>query len=229
MAGAGCELLENTSGKAVMIYNAFSHVIHFYKLIKQISRYLAENSVDLVVVCDSPSFNFHIAKAAKKSGIKTLFYVAPQLWAWGRRRIGKLRKYCDKLCCILPFEQRYLRDRGVRATYVGSPVFETLRPRPASLPDLAKAWAAGTWQVAMLPGSRPAEIAGHMPAMLAAAASIQPDLRSGPEFPYERPFPTAPPSRSTTAATRRASRISRSGSHAGASAARFCCTSETEL
>jgi lipid-A-disaccharide synthase len=117
MAEAGCELLENTTGKAVMIYNAFSHVIHFYKLIKKISRYLSENKIDLVVVCDSPSFNFHIAKAAKKAGIKTLFYVAPQLWAWGRRRIEKLRKYCDKLCCILPFEQDWFGDRGIDAVF----------------------------------------------------------------------------------------------------------------
>ncbi|MHC4147370.1 MAG: glycosyltransferase family protein, partial [Planctomycetota bacterium] len=105
MADAGCELLENTAGKAAMTYKAFSHIARFYKLIKRIRRYLTDNKVDLVIVCDSPAFNFHVAKAAKKTGIKTLFYVAPQLWAWGGWRIGKLRERCDKLCCILPFEQ----------------------------------------------------------------------------------------------------------------------------
>jgi hypothetical protein len=88
MAHAGCELLENTAGKAAMIYKAFSQVARFYKIIKRISRYLKGNNVDLVIVCDSPSFNFHVAKAAKKAGIKTLFFVAPQLWAWGGWRIN---------------------------------------------------------------------------------------------------------------------------------------------
>ncbi len=157
MAEAGCELLENTTGKAVMIYNAFSHVIHFYRLIKRISRYLAENSVDLVVVCDSPSFNFHIAKAAKKADIKTLFYVAPQLWAWGHRRIGKLRKYCDQLCCILPFEQDWFGDRGIHTVFVGNPLLDKLKIDPAKykkysdfIPDKAR--------IALMPGSRDAEI-----------------------------------------------------------------------
>ena len=157
MAEAGCELLENTSDKAVMIYNAFSHVIHFYRLIKRISRYLEENSIDLVVVCDSPSFNFHIAKAAKKAGIKTLFYVAPQLWAWGRWRIGKLRKNCDKLCCILPFEEDWFSKRHIDTNFVGNPLLDKLEIDTAKykkyvdfMPDKAR--------IALMPGSRDAEI-----------------------------------------------------------------------
>ena len=66
-------MLENTVGRAAMIYKAFSQVTHFYGLIKRISRFLKSNKVDLVIVCDSPAFNFHIAKAAKKKNIKTLF------------------------------------------------------------------------------------------------------------------------------------------------------------
>jgi lipid-A-disaccharide synthase len=157
MAEAGCELLENTTGKAVMIYNAFSHVIHFYKLIKRISRYLTENSVDLVVVCDSPSFNFHIAKAAKKAGIKTLFYVAPQLWAWGRWRIGKLRKNCDKLCCILPFEQDWFGSRGIDTVFAGNPLLDKLDIDPAKYKKYVDFVPEKT-SIALMPGSRNAEI-----------------------------------------------------------------------
>ena len=157
MAAAGCELLENTTGNAVMIYNAFGHVIHFYRLIKRISRYLAENSVDLVVVCDSPSFNFHIAKAAKKAGIKTLFYVAPQLWAWGRRRIGKLRKNCDKLCCILPFEEDWFGKRGIDTIFVGNPLLDKLEINPAKYKKYAD-YTPDKARIALMPGSRDAEI-----------------------------------------------------------------------
>ena len=157
MAEAGCELLEVTSGKAVMIYKAFGHVVHFYRHIKRKKRELTGNLIDLVVVCDSPAFNFHIAKAAKKAGIKTIFYVAPQLWAWGRWRIGKLRKNCDKLCCILPFEQEWFGTRGVDTVFVGNPLLDKLDIDSAKAkkyvdfkPERAK--------IALMPGSRAAEI-----------------------------------------------------------------------
>ncbi|MHC4434958.1 MAG: lipid-A-disaccharide synthase, partial [Planctomycetota bacterium] len=91
MASAGCELLENTVGKAAMIYKAFAQVARYYKLVKRIERFMQGNEIDMVIVCDSPSFNFHVAKAGKKAGAKTLFFVAPQLWAWGGWRIRKLR------------------------------------------------------------------------------------------------------------------------------------------
>ena len=83
MASAGCKLLATPASQAAMIYKAFSQIGRYYKLIKRISRFLKSEKVDLVVVCDSPAFNFHIAKAAKKAQIKTLFYVAPQ-------RLGRL-------------------------------------------------------------------------------------------------------------------------------------------
>jgi lipid-A-disaccharide synthase len=157
MAEAGCELLESTVGKAAMIYKAFSQVARFYELIKRISRFLNSNKVDLVIVCDSPAFNFHVAKAAKKAGIKTLFYVAPQLWAWGGWRIRKLRKRCDRLCCILPFEQNWFGQKGVDTTFVGNPLLDKLE---IDL-DHHKKYAdfkPENARIALMPGSRAAEI-----------------------------------------------------------------------
>jgi lipid-A-disaccharide synthase len=157
MAQAGCELLESTAGKAAMIYKALAQVARFYKLIKRISRYFRGNNVDLIIVCDSPSFNFHVAKAAKRRGIKTLFYVAPQLWAWGGWRIGKLRKCCDKLCCLLPFEQDWFRRRGVDAVFVGNPLLDELEMNSAHHEKYAD-FRPENARFAIIPGSRPAEI-----------------------------------------------------------------------
>ena len=67
MADAGCELLQVTTGKPAMIYNAFGQVVHYCKLIKRVSSFIKSNNIDLVIVCDSPAFNFHVAKAAKKA------------------------------------------------------------------------------------------------------------------------------------------------------------------
>jgi lipid-A-disaccharide synthase len=158
MAAAGCNLLETTTARAAMIYNAFGHIGFFYKLIRRISRFLESNKIDLVIVCDSPAFNFHIAKAAKKAGSKTLFYVAPQLWSWAGWRIRKLRKYCDKLCCILPFEQDWFSQRGVDTTFVGNPILDELTPPLSLYRKNYINFNTENAHFAILPGSRAAEI-----------------------------------------------------------------------
>jgi lipid-A-disaccharide synthase len=95
------------------------------------------------------------------------------VWAWAPWRVRKLARLTDLVACILPFEQRYLWDRGVNAAYVGHPLFDNLPPRPADPPDLTEAWTHGRWRVAMVPGSRRAEIRGHMRALLAVEQMIR--------------------------------------------------------
>ena len=158
MVSAACKLLETTVTRAAMIYNAFSHIGYYYRLIRRISRFLKSNKVDLVIVCDSPAFNFHIAKAAKKARIKTLFYVAPQLWSWAGWRIHKLRKYCDKLCCILPFEQDWFSQRGVDAVFVGNPMLDELNPPLTRYKRKYIDFEPKNAHFALMPGSRAAEI-----------------------------------------------------------------------
>jgi lipid-A-disaccharide synthase len=159
MEHAGCDLLENTVDRAAMIYKAFGQVGYYYAVIRRISRFLKSNKIDLAVVCDSPSFNFHIAKAAKKAGTRTLFYVAPQLWAWAGWRIHKLRRYCDKLCCILPFEEEWFGRRDIDVTFVGHPLLDDL-PSDQRI-NCRRTYAnfdPQTVKVALMPGSRVAEI-----------------------------------------------------------------------
>ena len=158
MASAGCNLLETTITRAAMMYKAFSHIGYYYRLIRRISHFLKSNKVDLVIVCDSPAFNFHIAKAAKKANIKTLFYVAPQLWSWAGWRIHKLRKYCDKLCCILPFEQDWFSQKGVDATFVGNPILDELNCPLTRYKKKYIDFEPKNAHFALMPGSRAAEI-----------------------------------------------------------------------
>ncbi len=173
MAAAGCNLLESTTGKAAMIYNAFKEVLHFIGVVRRIKRYFKNNKVDLVIVCDSPSFNFHVAKAAKSAGIKTIFYVAPQLWAWASWRIRKLRKFCDKLCCILPFEQDWFGQRGLEAVFVGHPMLDELH---IDLPGQRRNYAdfnPANSRIAIMPGSRNAEINSLWPPMQQIATRLK--------------------------------------------------------
>jgi len=173
MADAGCKLIENTVGGAVMTYKAVAHAGYYYKLLRRIKGCLRERPFDLAIVCDSPSFNFHVAKAAKGAGIPTLFYVAPQLWAWGGWRIGKLRRCCDKLCCLLPFEEAWFTQRGVDATFVGNPLLDKL---PADLTGFRKDYSdfdPRRARIALMPGSRLAEIESLWRPMQEAAVRLK--------------------------------------------------------
>jgi lipid-A-disaccharide synthase len=158
MKAAGCSLIQVTGHKAAMAYNAFVQVAEHIKLLNKIKRFLKTEDIDLVIVCDSPAFNFHVAKVAKKLGIETMFYVAPQLWAWAPWRIKKLKKYCDKLCGILPFEKQWFTERGVDITYVGHPMLDALNVTPSENIKSFTDYDPSKASVALMPGSRPAEI-----------------------------------------------------------------------
>lgn len=173
MAAAGCELLERTVDRAAMTYKAFRHAPHFFRLIMRISNFFKKNKVDLVIVCDSPAFNFHIAKAAKKAGVKTMFYVAPQLWAWGSWRLKKLAKYCDRLACILPFEQDWFGSRGLDVTFVGNPLLDNLDTDLTANKKTFRNYKPNDAVLALMPGSRAGEIEALWPAMQQIALGVK--------------------------------------------------------
>ncbi|MBL7214806.1 MAG: lipid-A-disaccharide synthase [Phycisphaerae bacterium] len=173
MQQLGCGLLDNTVKRAAMIYNVLGQLGYYRKLIKQANIYFEQNQVDLVIVCDSPAFNFHIAKAAKKHGIPVLFYVAPQLWAWAPWRIYKLRRCCDKLACILPFEKDWFCGRGIDAEYVCNPLFDEMDINLAQNFKSYTNYDPTSPTIALLAGSRDAEIHSLWPAMLDIAAAIK--------------------------------------------------------
>ncbi|MHC4212868.1 MAG: lipid-A-disaccharide synthase [Planctomycetota bacterium] len=158
MEAADCELLEQTVGKAAMLYKAFAQIVHYYKLIRRIRKYFASAGIDLLVVCDSPAFNFHLAKAAKRLGIPTVFYVAPQLWAWAPWRIHKLRKCCDKLCCILPFEVEWFGKREVESVFVGNPLLDEFGDDLSQCRKRYEDYDANRVKIGIMPGSRAAEL-----------------------------------------------------------------------
>lgn len=155
MSRAGCSLLVNTTARAAMTYNVLGQLGWYRKIIKAAAESFRTDPPDVTIVCDSPALNFHIAKAAKGLHIKTLFYVAPQLWAWAPWRIGKLKRLCDKLCCILPFEEKWFASRGLDATYVGNPLLAGLPPISSLKSDISN---VTTPCIALMPGSRKAEI-----------------------------------------------------------------------
>ena len=173
MEQAGCELLEDLTARSAMLANALSQIGFYHRLLGRVKKHFAENRPDLVVLADSPAWNFNIAKVAKKLNIPVLFYIAPQLWAWGPWRCNKLRRLTDNVACILPFEQQWFRQRNIKATYVGHPLFDHEMP-----PEFQPHWMDNPKSnqfptVALLPGSRQHEIDHLWPAMQLIAARIK--------------------------------------------------------
>ncbi len=173
MAQAGCEILADLTPRASMLAGPLLRLGYYYRTVGRLQRAIKKIRPDLHVPVDSPAMNWHLAAAAKKAGAKVVYYIAPQLWAWAPWRVKKLLRLADHVACILPFEQDYLRQRGVNATYVGHPLFDQLPPQPDPMPDLIQAWIEGNWRVVLLAGSRPAEIRGHTRALAETAAAIR--------------------------------------------------------
>lgn len=127
---------------------------------------------DLVVFVDYPGFNLRIAPYVKSLGIKTAYYISPQLWAWKAGRVKLIRQYIDRMLCILPFEEAWFAQHGVQATYVGHPLLDALAEYPYN-PDFRAANSLDARPIiALLPGSRKQEISIKLPIMLEAAVQF---------------------------------------------------------
>ncbi len=122
---------------------------------------------DVVVLIDYPGFNLRMAEWAKKKGYKVVYYISPTVWAWKESRIKKIRKYVDRMICILPFEQEFYARWNYAADYVGHPTVEVVEK------ELAKPNMLSEQNViALLPGSRKQEIEKMLPVMLEAVKSF---------------------------------------------------------
>ena len=172
MAEAGCEVLLDLTHRASMLGGALLRAGYYWRQVRRVRKAIRTIRPDLCIPVDSPAFNWHVAKAGRQAGAKVLYYIAPQVWAWAPGRVKKLARLTDRVACILPFEEEYLRQRGVHATFVGHPIFDGRLERPPSLPNLVEAWSREAWQVALLPGSRPAELSGHIGPLIEVAGAI---------------------------------------------------------
>ena len=127
---------------------------------------------DLVVFVDYPGFNLRIAPYVRSLGIKTAYYISPQLWAWKAGRVKLIRQYIDLMLCILPFEETWFAEHGVQAIYVGHPLLDALAEYPYN-PDFRAANDLDARPIiALLPGSRKQEISIKLPIMLQAAVQF---------------------------------------------------------
>lgn len=175
MQAAGVELLFPSDELAVM--GVFEVVRKFGQLracMQRLTAFLQQQRPDLLILIDYPGFNLRLAARAKALGIRVMYYVSPQIWAWHYSRIKKIRRSVDHMAVLFPFEAALYAREGVAATFVGHPLAASVQP------SLSKADAFARFQLdpnrrvlALLPGSRQHEIERLLPVMLTAVAELR--------------------------------------------------------
>lgn len=175
MRTAGVEIIEDVENLAVMGFaEVVRHIPKHYALLGRLRERIQSGRVALVVLLDYPGFNLKVAAVAKAAGVPVLYYITPQVWAWGAGRLPTLARVVTKAASILPFEEGLLRRHGVDATFVGHPLLD----RAQSLPTPAAARAALGLPadgpiLAVFPGSRRAELARHLKPFIQTASLLQ--------------------------------------------------------
>jgi lipid-A-disaccharide synthase len=168
MSAAGVDLMVDSTDLAVMgLVEVLKHLKTFRAVFASLLARAKAERPDAVVLIDYPGFNLRFAKQLKRLGIKVVYYISPQVWAWGKRRIPKIASWVDKMLAIYPFEPAVYAETDLDVEFVGHPLVEILadyRGRPEGRERDT---------VLLLPGSRQNEIKSLLPVMLQTAAKLQ--------------------------------------------------------
>src|SRR5437868_6806294 len=164
MQAAGATLVKHYRDLAFM---GFVEVImHLPTILGNISfckKDILDYKPDVLVLIDYPGFNMRIAEWAKKQGIRVVYYISPQVWAWKEKRTEKIKRDVDKMLVILPFEVEFYEKWDYKVTYVGHPLIDVVREEREHVPLRP---VSDKPVIALLPGSRAQEIKIKLPIML---------------------------------------------------------------
>ncbi|QSA97159.1 lipid-A-disaccharide synthase [Methylococcus sp. EFPC2] len=174
MREAGVDIRYDSTGIAVIgateVIKHYGEIRRALKLMQNLAR---DEKPDLLICVDYKEFNFQLAKAARAAGIKVLFYVSPQVWAWRPGRVKKYGRAVDHMAVIFPFEVPFYEAHGIPVTFVGHPLAGRVRPSIAKDEALQEFGLAGEGPViGLLPGSRGNEIKRLLPVILEAVQKL---------------------------------------------------------
>ena len=174
MKAAGVELFDEYDTGVMGFLEVIRHIPRHFALLETIRERLDSGNVKLLVVIDYPGFNMKAAAAARESNVPVLYYVTPQVWAWGEGRLPKLARIITKAAVILPFEEQLLRGHGIDATFVGHPLLD----RASDLPSRKEARESlglsdSAPVLALFPGSRQQEIDRHIDDFVESAREVE--------------------------------------------------------
>ena len=174
MAAAGVDLVADFTARSVVASVGFvPHVASIYQAYRKLMRMIRRQRPSLAILIDAPTFNLFLAKRLNSLGINVVYFVSPQIWAWGRGRIKRIRACVRKMIVIFPFEEELYRKEGVDVGYFGHPLVPHVR---ATLSRNAFCQRYGldpsSHLIALLPGSRAEEVANVLPTLVGAAQRL---------------------------------------------------------
>ncbi len=182
MSGEGATLYGHVRDLAVVgIVEVVRHLGSIRRIFNGLLAEVDRHRPDLAVLVDYPSFNLRLARELKRRGVPVVYYISPQIWAWKGWRIREIRRNIDRMLVIFPFEEAIYRSAGVPVTFVGHPLVDLVQPLadpPAFLTSIGLDPARPV--VAVLPGSRPQEVAHNLPPLaggIERLARKRPDLQ----------------------------------------------------
>lgn len=194
MQNAGAEIIFDISRLAVVGFvEVLRNLATFKKIFNALSILLDKRRPDAVLLIDYPGFNLRFAKLAKSKNIPVIYYISPQIWAWGKDRIHEIKKNVDKMIVIFGFEEELYKEAGVKVSFVGHPFLDIVKPEWKKEETIKHLHLNHhTVKIALLPGSRQKEVERHLPVMLKSAEIIKksmPDtefiLSKRKEIPHE--------------------------------------------
>jgi lipid-A-disaccharide synthase len=172
LRAAGVETLYDVGDMAVM---GFTEVVRRLSFFRRVFHHLLgvarERQPDAIILVDYPGFNLRFAARTHAMGLKVIYYICPQVWAWNRRRIPHMAKIVDRLLAIFPFEKAVFASTSLKVDFVGHPLVDEIR-ETLNEPIVSLPWE-GDLRIALLPGSRAQEIERILPALCGAAALIE--------------------------------------------------------
>ncbi len=183
MRGAGVRTLQDISALAVVgIWEVLSHLKDIKAAFNLMEETIINERPDALVLIDYPDFNLRIAARARKAGVKVVYYVSPQVWAWRRGRIKHIARVVDRMLVVFPFEEALYKEAGVNCSFVGHPLLDE-EPETRPKDELARRLGLDPQRpvVGLLPGSRKKELHFHLPVMLKALSLIKekmPDIQA---------------------------------------------------
>lgn len=189
MRDAGVDIMVDSSELGVVgILEVVKSIPFFLKLINRMAKKAIEERPDAVVLIDYPGFNLRLAEKLHNAGIRVVYYISPQVWAWKKNRIPKIAKWVDRMLCIFPFEPVVYSGTNLRADFVGHPLLEILK----SLREQEKERDENL--ILLLPGSRTSELKAHLKVFIESAAKLleqRPGIRFAMPLPREKTLQTA--------------------------------------
>src|SRR5262245_16808593 len=150
------------------------NVTNLWRAYRLLSDALKQRRPGLLILIDFPEFNLRLARTAKSLGIPVLYYISPQIWAWRQGRVKQIARWVDHMAVVFPFEEEFYARHGVKVSFVGHPLLETVRAQRGREVVLAElGFDPAVPSIALLPGSRRSEIDRHLPVMRQAAVELR--------------------------------------------------------